>query len=206
MPGTPTTAHVSATFPIDRNSGLDQLKMSLFMLKILRFGRSFFLLVLSIGFFLAGGGNTLWIPLACFAIWFFAKDVLKVKSGLTSTTMEKGGWEVSRAFDGNVGVLGEYEIDSTLSYGLFLVLRGQPVFVDIKKDKLLEERKKQALHLVEKSEVLDGELLLFVTEHPEFLTRRVVYIGLHSKEAGRAEVFWEPDGYTLLRGTTFTLE
>jgi hypothetical protein len=51
---------------------------------------------------------------------------------------------------------------------------------------------------------LNLQLDLFLKANPEFAARSIAYIGLHSKNIEQGEVFWDPDGYTLLKGTTFS--
>ena len=108
------------------------------------------------------------------------------------------------------GVLGNYAPDpadpSDECYGLYLVLSGRPVFVDIREDKYLEERKRKALELFTNSKDLEISLVQFVRENPEFVPRSVTYIGLLSKNLDQGEVFWDPTGYTLLQGLTFVLK
>lgn len=101
------------------------------------------------------------------------------------------------------GVLGDYVVDETPSFGLFIRLREQPVFVDIKQDRLVELRKTRAAFLHEHSTELDEQLDLFLRANPQFATRSIQYIGLHSQHVDQGEVFWDPDGYTLLKGSTF---
>lgn len=104
------------------------------------------------------------------------------------------------------GVLGEYDIedDGELdSYGLYIRLRGGPVFVDIKEDRYVETRKQKALALYESSAIVEQNLERFISENPAFQSRIPMTIGLHSKDLDRAEVFWDPDGYTLMNGFDF---
>ena len=103
------------------------------------------------------------------------------------------------------GELGKYVVDSTKSYGLFLVLHGKPVFVDLREDKLLKKREKYATFLFDKTNILENKLSEFLEVNPEYKVRHLKYIGLHSKEKDEGEVFWEPEGYTKLRGLEFSL-
>jgi hypothetical protein len=80
---------------------------------------------------------------------------------------------------------------------------GKAVFIDVREDRYLEERKKRALLLHESRSVLEDGLKRFLASNPEFQSRQLKTIGLHSDELERAEVFWDPDGYSLLRGFQF---
>jgi hypothetical protein len=108
------------------------------------------------------------------------------------------------------GVLGNYAPDSNdpedECYGLYLQIDQHSIFVDIREDKYLEQRKLKALQLVENCKTLQISLENFVLSNPTFKSRSVSYIGLHSKNLDQGEVFWDPTGYTLLRGVSFVLE
>ena len=103
-------------------------------------------------------------------------------------------------------VLGEYVVDSTPSFGLFLKLGEHLVFVDLREDKYFEQRKRKVLQLVDEEQRLADNLASFVRANPSFSDRQVAYIGLHSKDLEQGEVFWDPEGYTLLKGAQFVLE
>jgi hypothetical protein len=90
-----------------------------------------------------------------------------------------------------------------LGYGLYLLLNGDPVFIDIRQDQHLEERKKRALELHANANALEDGLRVFITAHPVFRDRKVDSIGLHSDDLDCAEVFWDPEGHTLLKGFHF---
>lgn len=108
------------------------------------------------------------------------------------------------------GVLGEYAPDpadpTDKCFGLYLVIGGRSVFVDIREDKYLEQRKAKALTLFASTRELELSLEGFVRENLAFSSRAITYIGLHSKNLDQGEVFWEPTGYTLLKGLSFVLE
>ena len=118
--------------------------------------------------------------------------------------------EPTRSAAVKLGVLGVYAPDpadpSDECYGLYLLIGGQTVFVDIREDKHLEQRKLKALDLFAHSKELEASLRKFVRDNPTFGSRSVGYIGLHSKNLEQGEVFWDPTGYTVLRGLTFALE
>lgn len=104
------------------------------------------------------------------------------------------------------GVLGNYDVDGEvedLSYGLYIRLRGCPVFVDIREDAHLEQRKAFARKLFDGSQVLEGNLGNFLQHNHEFQSRRISSIGLHADQMDRGEVFWNPVGYSLLLGLEF---
>ena len=108
------------------------------------------------------------------------------------------------------GVLGVYAPDPAdpvdKCYGLYLRIGAQTVFVDIREDKYLEQRKLRALDLFAHSNELEISLRQFLRDNPEFAPRTVGYIGLHSKNLDQGEVFWDPAGYTVLKGLSFALE
>ena len=109
-----------------------------------------------------------------------------------------------------LGVLGRYAPDSAdpsdLSYGLYIRIGTQLAFVDIREDKFLEQRKLKAVALFDQSKELETSLETFLRSNPEFVPRSLAYIGLHATNLEQGEVFWDPAGYTILRGTTFELE
>lgn len=104
------------------------------------------------------------------------------------------------------GVFGHYEVDGDECFGLYIQLNDQTVFVDLKEDKQLEARKARALELFEAQTQLGSELSAFRQANPAFRDRQVAYIGLHSKDMKQGEVFWDPEGYTLLKGLSFESE
>ena len=108
------------------------------------------------------------------------------------------------------GVLGNYAPDendpSDESFGLYIKLGRHNVFVDIREDESLEQRKAHALYLADHSKELERSLEEFISKCSVYESRSVSYIGLHSKNLEQGEVFWDPEGYTLLRGLTFELK
>ena len=109
-----------------------------------------------------------------------------------------------------LGVLGTYAPDpadpSDRCYGLYLRIGSQLAFVHIRDDTLLEQRKLKAISLFNHSEDLAISLAQFLNDNPDFGTRSLAYIGLHAKNLEQGEVFWNPNGYTILRGLTFELK
>jgi len=101
------------------------------------------------------------------------------------------------------GTIGRFDVDGEKALGLYLKLGGKAVFVDIREDNLIEERKQRALELSQAAGALEASLASFIAANPEFRTREVASMGIHSNDLQRAEVFWEPTGYTLIRGFEF---
>ena len=139
----------------------------------------------------------LWAPLLLLAIFFFAVDVL----GIHKRMLSKG--ESMEETPSTYGVLGDYVVDEAPSHGLFIRLCERAVFVDIKQDRMVDLRKARAAFLYEHQAALDEQLCRFMRANPSFATRSIRYIGLHSEDIEQGEVFWDPDGYTLLKGLTF---
>jgi hypothetical protein len=132
------------------------------------------------------------------ALFFFAVDVLNVgKSDLSKRDL----MEDLSSYE--PGVLGHYVVDSDRSYGLFVSLNGKNILVDIREDKFIDERTKFARYLSDNSDNLEKNLNEFIKSNPEFSSRQVNSIGLHSKTLDQGEVFWDPDGYTGLKGLEF---
>jgi hypothetical protein len=162
-----------------------------------KFFRPLVLLAVSVSILLYSD-MSLWILFLLLALFYFAVDVLNVdKSDSSSTDL------VEEFSSHELGVLDHYTLDSTLSYGLFVSLRGKPVFVDIKEDRFLEKRKTFARFLSDSTSTLEKNLNDFIESHPEFSSRHIVYIGLHAKELDQGEIFWEPEGYIGLKGLEF---
>lgn len=139
------------------------------------------------------GDGLLWIPLLAIAGYQAFRAVVPVSAAVTP---------VGPTFpeDSPVGKLGRFVVDGDDSFGLFLMLDSDLVFVDIREDKLLEERKARARTLTMNVAALEKSLAAFRTRNTEYADRRIVYIGLHSRDKEQGEVFWEPTGYTLLKG------
>ena len=106
-----------------------------------------------------------------------------------------------------LGVLGVYEdeIDDEC-YGLYVELGGRRVLIDIREDKLKDQREARALYLASHTAPLEASLAAFLARHPDYDARQLASIGLHSRDIEQGEVFWEPTGYTLLKGLEFVLE
>ncbi len=146
-------------------------------------------------------GTWIWVAFVLLAVFYFAVDVLNVdKSDGSPQDLvdEYAAYET--------GVLDRYVLDSTDSYGLFVSLRDQPVFIDIREDKHLKEREEFAHYLSSNVDQLAQNLEDFIESHPEFAPKQIIQIGLHARVLDQGEVFWTPDGYTLLKGLEFVAE
>ena len=139
----------------------------------------------------------LWAPLLLAALFFYAVDIFAIDRSTVARNR--------RLFEEPItyGTVGEYVVDSTPSIGLFITLQEQPVFIDIKKDRLVELRKARAEYLFQHQSELNEELDMFLNENPGFKSKRISYIGLHSDDLEQGELFWDPNGYTRLRGLHF---
>lgn len=139
----------------------------------------------------------LWMPFLLLAIFYAAVDYF----GIDKASRNNSTTDIMEEFASQqLGVLGNYVIDSEESYGLFITLRGKKTFVDLREDEWLEQRKKHAKYLYENTETLEKNLNEFIKRHPEYESRQLTYIGLHSDNLNHGEVFWEPEGYTQLKG------
>ncbi len=104
------------------------------------------------------------------------------------------------------GILGSYAVDGDaedLSYGLYIKLGDQDVFVDIREDKLLEQRKLRASALFRATSKLEENLRIYIERNNKFEMKRVASIGVHSDDIEQNEVFWDPNGHSLLVGFEF---
>ena len=139
----------------------------------------------------------LWVPLLLAALFFYAVDLLSIDK--RKSTVGKPFFESPITY----GRVGEYVVDSTPSFGLFIELQEQPVFVDIRKDRFVEGRKARAEYLFRHQSELNESLDRFLAENPDFRPKKLTYIGLHSDDLEQGELFWSPSGYTILRGLEF---
>jgi len=139
----------------------------------------------------------LWAPLLLLALFFYAVDIYSIdkrKGALHAPIFEQ-----PIAY----GRVGEYVVDSTPSFGMFIELQKEPVFIDIREDRFVEERKARAEYLFQHQSELNDNLARFLSEYPDYRSRTLTYIGLHSRNLEQGELFWSPAGYTLLRGLNF---
>jgi len=140
----------------------------------------------------------LWMAFLLLFIFYFNVDVL-------SFDKRKVGNDSEKSETVPYGILGNYVVDATKAYGLFIKLCDVPVFVDIRPDSFADRREQQALYLFENREILEVELLKFMNANPEFKNKKISFIGLHSRVMDQGEVFWDPDGHTLVKGINFVL-
>ena len=106
----------------------------------------------------------------------------------------------------NFGVLGDHHVDGEADgteFGLYISLNGKATFIDLKIDSFLEQRKKHANFLFVNQRVIEANLNDFMKRNANFSQRVVNSIGLHSKNLTQGEVFWDPDGYTILQELQF---
>jgi len=143
----------------------------------------------------------LWIPAIAAAIFFLITDLLQLTKRKQMNPDD--GSTADEKADVDDGVLGSYVVDSTKVRGLFIELHAHRLFVDIKQDELQEARSKRAQLLFRERSTLEASLGKFLERNPSFASRRITYIGLHASDLTQGEVFWEPSGYTLLKGLEF---
>jgi hypothetical protein len=139
-----------------------------------------------------------WFLFLIFSIYFGSKVFMSKAGSQVSTSSE--------SLDIPFGVLGSYPVDGDaedLSYGMYIKLAGRPVFIDLREDELLDLRKNAATALSNNVNQLETNLQRFVSGHPEFSNRHIASIGLHSSDISRMEVFWEPEGYTIIQDLNF---
>jgi hypothetical protein len=104
------------------------------------------------------------------------------------------------------GELGTFEVDGDDCFGLYLRLCGWDVFVDIREDEQLEARKIRARALFENTSLLERNLEEFINCNARFKNSVINSIGLHAPNIDQCEVFWDPEGYTLIKGFSFIAE
>lgn len=129
--------------------------------------------------------------------------LLAVFSGLQ--TLSRAGKPKLAPLAVSLGTIGHYDVDEDgeKSLGLYIQLLGKSVFVDVKDDSLVQERTKRACFLFANTAALERGLKAFLENNPSFRNRSIDSIGLHAENLEQGEVFWEPSGYTLLRGLEF---
>jgi hypothetical protein len=139
----------------------------------------------------------LWAPLLLAALFFYSVDIFSIDK--SNPALGKHLFEDPITY----GRVGEYVVDSTPSFGLFIELQEQPVFIDIRKDHLIEERRARAEYLFQHQSELNDNLHRFLNENPDYRSKRLAYIGLHSDSLEQGELFWNTAGNTVLRGLEF---
>jgi hypothetical protein len=155
--------------------------------------KSLLCLVLAILAFL-GLDNQLWVGLLILAAFLAFTDSQNTVVSIADNQPGEGC---------PLNHFGDYIIDGDKSYGAFIDLCGSTVFVEVKSDALKAERLVQAKEIVRRKGLIDQSFKKFISEHPEYAERKVAYICSHSKHISQFEVFWEPEGYTLLRDFEF---
>jgi hypothetical protein len=143
------------------------------------------------------------LPLAILSFAFFVAYVYR---SFFREGVKLIGIPIQPSVDVEYGKLGRNNVDADpddTGYGLYITLNGTAVFVDLREDGLLEKREARARYLYENSRLLEESLLKFIAEHKEYVNSRVEAIGIHLDNLDRAEVFWSPNGYTLLKGLEF---
>ena len=165
---------------------------------IRKFFRPAIILIIAVLLFVFSD-TTLWIAGLLLALFYVGVDLFNIDKSDASVASEVEEYPAHEP-----GVLGHYEIDSTRFYGLFLSLRGKPVFIDIREDKLIDKREEFARFLATNTDSLENNLNRFIQAHPDYSSRQVDSIGLHAKTLDQGEVFWHPKGYTSLKGLEFS--
>ncbi|WP_444956867.1 hypothetical protein [Microbulbifer sp. ZKSA002] len=159
--------------------------------------RSVVCFLLSLYFFLEIDG-LFWVALLILGVFFVGVDIFHMDKSLHKDEVRSASMP---SFE--YGVLGQYIIDSTYSYGMFIELLGRPVFIDVKKDGCLSRREEYAKFLYEHIGELEANLRKFCRGGVGFDSKFIDYIGLHSPQMEEGEVFWSPEGYTKLYGLDF---
>lgn len=105
-----------------------------------------------------------------------------------------------------LGTLGMHFIDGEdeePAYGLYVLILGNHVFVDIKQDEYLAERCERAKEIFEATRLLEQSLVGFLERNPGYRSKVPAILALHAPDIDRIEVFWEPNGVTTLHGYEF---
>jgi hypothetical protein len=139
-----------------------------------------------------------WLGFAIMSIFFVMTDIFRVGQNEINNFSMEIEYTLHSA-----GLLGEYVLDSTESYGLFMKLIDMPIFVDIRVDKFIEQRKRHAIFLFENRGMLEDNLREFLDKNPSYHDKKIEYICIHSKKIDQCNVLWIPDGHTALVGLNF---
>lgn len=167
-------------------------------MSVFKYVRLLTFLAAAAGLFFSGQGKLLWVLfLTLFAFYLFV-DVFNADRARVESSADQPGVP-----DAQTGVIGRYRHDGEEVFGAFVILNGWRVLIDIKDDKLVEDRIAHARLLISELRNLEAGLRDFFQRNPEFSGKRVACIGLHSKRLTQAEVFWEPEGYSVLEGEDF---
>ena len=145
-------------------------------------------------------GVPIWLLFILMSVFFLYRAVVK----RTNVSIAQD-YSVDAAVQlGEFGYWKPEEKDDDICFGLYVELQDHAVFVDISEDTYLESRKERALEILANSRRLDESLALFVEENPDYASKTVAAIGLHSPEDPTlGEVFWDPSGHSALVGLAF---
>jgi hypothetical protein len=178
-----------------------------------RFIRPVLFFVISVLLFFQIKDAPVWLPFLLLSVFYLGMDVYSI--GKRKTRDKTENETLPENYSGSYGILGYYIVDSTKLYGLYMELLGTSVFIGIREDKFLEQRKQQAMRLFDAQKELEINLIDFIEKNPKYKNKKVSYIGLFVKNLEQGEVFWDFDsdpedaehyGYTLLHGLNFVFE
>jgi hypothetical protein len=108
-----------------------------------------------------------WLGFAIVSAFFVMTDIFRVGQNEINNFSMEIEYTLHPA-----GLLGEYVLDSTESYGLFMKLIDMPIFVDIRTDKFIEQRERHALFLFENRGVLEDNLREFLDKNPDYRDKK----------------------------------
>lgn len=140
--------------------------------------------------------TALWIPLLIFAI-FISLNKFVIQPSVSKDRLILDELKKKYAdYNPPLGVIAQQQFEDFEFYGMFIKLDSKLVCIDIKEDKLLDQRMKIAYQIFEQAETLNQKLLKLKIQSKKYQNRSVACFGLHSKDLARIEVFWQPDGYS----------
>jgi len=143
-------------------------------------------------------GKLLWLLFFLLFLFFVAVDFFKVHlAPADAAAQAKTSVPLER------GVIGHFVDDGEKVFGAYIYLRGWKVLIDLREDRLVNERIDQARLLIGRDKELETSLDFFLELHPEFSGRQIACIGLHSTTVSKGEVFWDPEGHSSLDDFTF---
>ena len=140
--------------------------------------------------------TALWIPLLIFAIFLLLNKFL-IQPSVSKDRLILDELKKKYAdYNPPLGVIAQQQFEDFEFYGMFIKLDSKLVCIDIKEDKLLDQRIKIAYQIFEQVETLSQKLLMLKMQNSIYQNRNIDCFGLHSKDLARIEVFWQPDGYS----------
>jgi len=142
-------------------------------------------------------GEITWVPFVLLATFIFIVNFFPPKTNNPNRNSEAQVKPVQ------IGVLGHYDVEGDLCYGLFMLLEGKNTFVDIKEDHLVIQREALARSLIENCHILEKSLAEFRSRNPSFKDNSISSLGTFSKDLNRIEVFWDSGAYTVTKGFEF---